>query len=99
MQTLTIDLISTDPDVRNGSPCILGTGIRVTDITSAHLFHQRSADEIANDYALSLSQVYAALSYYYENKNVLDEEIRRQIVTGRNYREQRIGSKDSLLSR
>ncbi len=99
MQTLTIDLISTDPGIRNGSPCVLGTGIRVTDITAAHLFHQRSVDEIANDYDISLAQVYAALSYYYENKNVLDEEIRRQIITGRTYREQRVGSKDSLLSR
>lgn len=99
MQTLTINLIAADPGVCNGSPCILGIGIRVTDIASAHLFHQRSADEIANDYDLSLSQVYAALSYYYENKSVLDEAIRQQIVTGRHYREQRIGSKDSLLSR
>ena len=98
MQTLTIDLISSDASIRNGEPCILGTDIRVTDVTIAHIFHQRSADEVACDYDLSLAQVYAALSYYYENKIVLDETIRRQILQARQLKEARIGSKDSLLS-
>ena len=34
-----IDLIVTNPDVRGGSPCIGGTGLRVTDLVMAHLFH------------------------------------------------------------
>ena len=66
MQTvLTIELISTDPTVRNGQPCIAGTGLRVTDVVMAHLFHGRASDEIAVDYELALAQVYAALAYYY----------------------------------
>lgn len=97
MQTLTIDLISTDDSIRNGAPCLVGTGIRVTDVTMAHLFHQRSADEIASDYDLSLAQVYAALSYYYDNKSTLDESIRQQIRQARRLKEMRVGSRDSLL--
>ena len=39
MQTvLTIDLIAADPAIRNGRPCIAGTGLRVTDLVMAHLF-------------------------------------------------------------
>ncbi|MFZ1752354.1 MAG: DUF433 domain-containing protein [Caldilineaceae bacterium] len=98
MQTLTIDLISSDASVRNGVPCLMGTGIRVADVTIAHIFHQRSADEIASDYDLSLAQVYAALSYYYENKSMLDESIRQQIIEARRLKDARVGGKDSLLS-
>ena len=64
MQTmLTIDLIASDPTVRHGQPCIAGTGLRVTDLVMAHLFHRRTPDELAADYELSLAQVYAALAF------------------------------------
>jgi len=93
MQTvLTIDLIATDPTVRNGRPCIAGTGLRVTDIVMAHLFHGRTPDEIAADYAVALAQVYAALAYYYEHKEDLDAAIRAQIATARRLKEQGSGS-------
>ena len=100
MQTvLTIDLISTDPTVRNGQPCIAGTGLRVTDVVMAHLFHGRASDEIAVDYELALAQVYAALAYYYEHKEGLDADIRTQITTARRLKEQGSGYQASLLSR
>ena len=58
MQTiLTIDLIAADPAIRKGRPCVAGTGLRVTDLVMAHLFHGRTPDEIAADYELALSQV------------------------------------------
>lgn len=55
----TLDLIATDPAIRNGQPCIAGAGLRVTDLVIAHLFHRRTPDELAADYALSLAQVYS----------------------------------------
>lgn len=95
---LTIDLIAADPAIRNGRPCIAGTGLRVTDLVMAHLFHGRTPDEIAADYDLALSQVYAALAYYYEHKEDLDTDIRDQISVARRLKEQGRGREASLLS-
>ena len=96
----SINLIATNPNVRNGRPCIAGTGLLVTDIVIAHIFHQRSPGEIASDYDISLAAVHAALAYYYQNKETLDDEIRRQIARAREAKEQRIGSGgDPLLPR
>lgn len=97
--TLMIDLIASDPEVRNGRPCIAGTGLRVTDLAVAHLFHRRTPDELAADYDLSLAQVYAALAYYYEHKAELDLDIRVQIDKARSLREQAVGRSTALLSR
>lgn len=96
---LTIDLIASDPTVRNGQPCIAGTGLRVTDLVIAHLFHRRQPDELAADYDLSLAQIYAALSYYYAHKSVLDQNIRTQLEKARALKEQAGGSTATLLSR
>ena len=66
--TPTLDVIATDPAIRNGQPCIAGTGLRVADLVIAHLFHRRTPDELAADYALSLAQVYSALVHGGLNK-------------------------------
>ena len=92
-----IDLITTDPDVRNGQPCVGGTGIRVTDIAMAHLFHRRTPDEISSDYDLSSAQVHAALAFYYEHKTDLDEEIRCQVRKAQELKDKHGGEGSSLL--
>lgn len=97
--TLTIDLIASDPLIRNGQPCIAGTGLRVLDLAMAHLFHRRQPEEIAADYDISLAQVYAALSYYYAHKPELDNDIRTQIDRARVLKEQGIGRTTPLLPR
>jgi len=94
----SIDLITKNPAVRSGKPCVAGTGLRVTDLVVAHLFHKRSPDEITSDYEIPLAQVYAALAYYYQHKNELDEDIRRQILIARTAKETFTGGKPSLLS-
>jgi uncharacterized protein (DUF433 family) len=97
--TLTIDLIASDPAIRNGQPCIAGTGLRVTDLALAHLFHRRQPEEIAADYDLSLAQVYAALAYYYSHKPALDQDICTQIDNGRTLKELAGGRTTPLLPR
>lgn len=98
MQTvLSIDLITTDAAVRGGRPCLAGTSLRVTDIVMANLYHQRSADQIAADYELSLAQVHAALAYYYQHKAELDADIRSQVMAARQLKERQGGSQTSLL--
>lgn len=72
----SIDLIYRDPDVRGGRPCIVGTDLRVLDIIISKIFAERTPDELAEDYALSMADVYAALAYYHCNKAEIDEDIR-----------------------
>ena len=93
-----IDLISTDPAVRNGQPCIAGTGIRIVDIAIAHLFHGRTADEISSDYGVTSAQVHAALSFYYQHKSEVDEDIRRQVKESQELKASYGGDATSLLS-
>ena len=93
MQTvLSINLITSDPNVRGGRPCVAGTGVRVSDVALSMLFHDQAPGEIAATYGISLAQVHAALAYYYEHKAELDEDIRRQIATARELKEKRVGS-------
>ena len=100
METIeSINLITTNPRVRGGRPCIAGTTLRVTDLAIASLYHNRTPSEIASDYGISLAQVHAALAYYYEHKKTLDRDIRDQLATAKAYKEERLGSnKPSLLS-
>ena len=94
----SINLITKNPAVRGGRPCIVGTGLRVTDLVVAHLLHRRSPEEIASDYEIPLAQVYAALAYYYQHKDELDEDIRHQILNARTAKGKNTGGKPSLLS-
>lgn len=69
---------------RRGEPraFIAGSRMRVQDIASDHQRHGLSADEIAQQYPqLSLAQVHAALSYFFDNK----EEVWRCITEDAQY--------------
>ncbi len=89
---LSINLITSNPKVRNGRPCIAGTGLRVTDIMMASIYHMQTPDELAVGFGISLAQVHAALAYYYEHQAELDEDIRAQIAEARAIREQHIAN-------
>lgn len=92
-----IALISTDPDVRNGRPCVAGTGITVADIVIAKVIHMLSVDDIASDYDLTPAQVYAALAYYYENKDAIDTSIKERRQLAADMKEKRVGSRHKPL--
>jgi uncharacterized protein (DUF433 family) len=89
----SINLISTDPGIRNGRPCIAGTSIEVSVVVIAKIVHGMEPDEIAADYDLSLAQVYAALAYYYENKLAVDATIDDQRQLALRMKEARVGSR------
>jgi uncharacterized protein (DUF433 family) len=57
----SINLIAINPKVRKGRPCIAGTGLQVTDVVIATIFHARTPEKIATDYDITLAQVHAAL--------------------------------------
>ena len=59
--------ITKDPEVCGGRACIDGTRIRVMDIVGLK-DQSYSAEKMLEAYpSLSLAQVHAALSYYYQN--------------------------------
>lgn len=65
-------------DICGGSPIIDGTRTRVVDIAIEYEMLARSPDEIISSHPyLNLSQVHDALSYYYENRDELDQKIER----------------------
>ena len=72
--TLIQHIVSTS-GVRGGKPRIDGTRITVSDVVIMHLRIGQSPAEIAGEYALPLAGVYAALAYYYDNKQAIDQEI------------------------
>jgi uncharacterized protein (DUF433 family) len=73
-----VDVIVSDPDVRNGQPIIAGTRIRLSDVIASHIFRGLSPDDVAVNYRLTLAQVYAALAYYYQNKPEMDAQMQAE---------------------
>jgi uncharacterized protein (DUF433 family) len=68
-------LISHTPGVRNGRPCIAGTGITVHRIAILYKLGH-SPEEIVRKYEhLDAAGVYAALAYYHANQAEVDAEI------------------------
>ncbi len=68
-------LITSDPNLHSGRPIITGTGTSVRRIAS--LYNQgNNAEEIARRLNhLSITQIYAALTYYHANRDEIDEDI------------------------
>ena len=58
--------VTKNPDVCGGRATVDGTRIRVVDIWSLKQRGQ-SPEQMLEEYPLTLAQVYAALSYAYEN--------------------------------
>ncbi len=98
METVeSINLITRKPNVRGGRPCIIGTGLRVTDIVVAMRYHDRSPDQIAEGFQVSLAGVYAALAYYNLHKDDVDADIEKQITKARELRDKGVGSRRTSL--
>jgi len=73
---VTLDrYIEITPDIRGGKPRIAGRRITVADVAIAYLRLGQSLEEVAAEYELTLSDVYAAMSFYYDNKVAIDESI------------------------
>lgn len=67
IQSIT-EKIETTPGVVGGQPCIVGTRFTVKQIVVWHEYMGMSADEIATEYNLQLSDIYAALSYFFDHR-------------------------------
>lgn len=67
--------IEATPDICGGKPRIKGRRITVQQVAIWHERMNISADEIAQQYDLSLDEIYAALSYYFDFRPAIDESI------------------------
>ncbi|HEX8220733.1 MAG TPA: DUF433 domain-containing protein [Chloroflexia bacterium] len=83
--TLPVDigtLITRTPGIRDGQPCIAGTSVSVMRIANYHNMGY-TAEEIADGYGhITLGQVYAAIAYYYANKDGIDADIAEEQALG-----------------
>jgi uncharacterized protein (DUF433 family) len=68
-------LIEIDPNYMGGWPMVAGTGVPVIRVAYCRIDEGMTPEEIAEDWQLSLSQVYAALAYYYLNRDELDRQV------------------------
>lgn len=67
--------IEITPGICGEKPRISGHRITVQNIVIWHERIGKSADEIATEYNLKLSDIHAALAYYYDHRNEIDESI------------------------
>ena len=67
-------------DTPEGVASVSGTQTKVLEIALDRIAHHWDADEIQRQHPrLSLAQIYAALAYYFDHQQDLDEQIEEQI--------------------
>jgi len=66
------------PGVAGPEPRIAGHRVTVQNIAIWHERMGLSADEIASEYELSVSEVYAAVAHYHDHRPEIDESIREE---------------------
>lgn len=78
--------ITSDPGIFGGKPCIAGHRVRVSDIVIWHEHQGLTADAIVSQIpGITLTDVHAALGYYYENLDAIREEIRAELGAANRY--------------
>jgi uncharacterized protein (DUF433 family) len=76
MTVQTLDQhIEITPGVAGGKPRIAGRRITVQNIAIWHEYMGLGADEIATEHDLSLADIYAALAYYFDHRDDIEQQI------------------------
>lgn len=74
--TVVIDRhIEITPDITGGRPRIAGHRITVQNIVIWHERMGKNIDEICAEYGLMLAEVHAALAYYFDHQEEIDQRI------------------------
>ena len=81
---LTYPHIRTDSAVMGGRPCIAGTRVRVMDIVTAHRggLSPEQLTMYFSSRTLTLSEIHAALTYYYDHQEPIDAAIAEDDAAG-----------------
>lgn len=86
--------ITSTPGVCGGKPCIAGRRVRVSDIVVWYEHQGMGADAIASATpGLTLADIHAALTYYYENLDSIRDEMSTESAAADRYER----GADSLL--
>jgi len=73
--------------VCGGKACIAGHRVRVLDVVVWHEHHGMSPDEIVSQVAtISLADVHAALAYYFDHMEEIQEEMRQERARAEEFR-------------
>lgn len=81
-----ITYIVSDPEILGGMKSIAGTRIAVNHVVS-FVETGQTPSEIAENYDLTLAQVYAALAYYHAHPEEIAQELRDQGERIRKFKE------------
>lgn len=79
--------ITKAPDICGGRASIAGHRVRVLDVVIWHEQHGLSPDEIVSQVpSITLADVHAALAYYYDHREDVQEEIRAERAQAEEFR-------------
>ena len=68
-------LIERSPEIRQGRPCIAGTGVTVRRIAGWHNLGLTPEEIAAKIEHLTLAQIHAALAYYHANREAIEADL------------------------
>jgi uncharacterized protein (DUF433 family) len=63
-------------EIRDGQPMIRGRRVKVRMVASMHIHAGAPIEEVMEQYNISEAEVYAALAYYYDNREAFEAEFR-----------------------
>jgi len=93
MALTLVEHISVDPKVFRGRPCVRGTRIPVDFIFDMNQRDGMSPEEIAEQLpTITLSDVHAALSYYYDHRAEIQRMVDEAEARGEQWRRENPGA-------
>lgn len=99
MSTSVGERITKTPGVCGGRACIAGHRVRVLDIAIWHELRGWSVDEmVAQATSLTLSDVHAALAYYYDHREEIQDEIREERSRSEEFRRGNVSVLEARLT-
>ncbi len=75
MQSALDQHIVMNPSILGGKPCIAGRRISVEHVVIWHLGEKLPIQEIAKKHGLTPASIHAALTYYYDHQEEIDQKV------------------------